>query len=255
MFQKKSLGQNFLHSTKALAEIIQAGDIQNGELVLEAGPGMGVLTAELLKAGAKVVAIEKDHRLIGPLNEKFKKEIELGLLKIIEGDILDVNPEEFEDLKLNKYKVIANIPYYITGFLFRKFLSSKNQPTKIVFMIQKEVADRIMARDGKESLMSLGVKAYGKPIFIATVSKGNFSPVPKVDSAILLVDQISRSNFSGEKHEEKFFQLAKKAFGQKRKMISSTLKIEKAILNSCGVSEKSRPEDLSVSDWVKISKN
>src|SRR3989344_8698870 len=128
MFQKKSLGQNFLKSKKIIADIVRAGNIVAGETVLEAGPGRGVLTEVLLAAGAKVIAVEKDHRLIPVLQKKFSVEIASGKLTLVEGDILDFN---FSLLKLtaNSYKLIANIPYYITGAFIRKFLESENQPS------------------------------------------------------------------------------------------------------------------------------
>ena len=122
------------------------------------------------------------------------------------------------DLKNDGYKVIANIPYYITGLIFRKFLSGNIQPKKLVIMVQKEIADRIIARDGKESLLSLSVKAYGTVKKIMKVEKENFSPKPKVDSAILLVDNISRVFFK-EISEEKFFKVIKTGFAHKRKLL------------------------------------
>ncbi len=253
MFQKKSLGQNFLNSKKALGDIVDSGDIKPSDIIVEAGPGMGVLTSELLKSGAKVIAIEKDRRLIEPLSVKFQDEIKSGQLNLIEGDILEFSPEKY-DLRSNEYKIIANIPYYITGLLLRKFLAGENQPSKIVFMIQKEVAQRIVAKDNKESLMSLGVKAYGTPRYVATVTKGNFNPPPKVDSAILAIENISRANFESAAHEENFWKITKKAFGQKRKMLTGTLKIDPEILKNMSLSEKSRPEELSLKDWLTLSK-
>lgn len=251
MFQKKSLGQNFLKSPKIIADIVRAGNINEGENVLEVGPGEGTLTEALLKAGAKVVAIEKDQRLIPILKQKFAPEVSSGNLTLIEADILTINPS---NLFLNPpYKLIANIPYYITGILIRKFLTASNQPSRIVLMVQKEVAERIVARDGKESLLSLGVKAYGTPKYVATVSKGNFSPVPNVDSAILEISGISRNNFKNTKHEEIFFKIAKKAFGQKRKMLAGTLKIGNEILKQVGINPTIRPEDLTIKQWTELS--
>ena len=250
---KKSLGQNFLHSKKVIADIVQAGAISHGETVLEVGPGMGVLTEALLAAGANVIAVEKDRRLIPLLTEKFSAEIASGQLALIEADILDFDPSRYT-LDATRYKIIANIPYYITGVVLRKFISGPRQPTRIVLMVQKEVAERIVAKDGKESLLSLGVKAYGTPRYIKTVARGNFNPVPNVDSAILLIENISRNNFENATAEEKFFACAKKAFGQKRKMITGTLGIGKEILEQCGIQPKARPEELSVENWLCLIK-
>ena len=189
---KKSLGQNFLKSKKALEAIVLAGEISENDTVLEIGPGQGALTEKLLETGAKIIAVEKDDRLIEFLKEKFSKEITSEKFEIIHGDILEI---DLDFLKNKSYKLIANIPYYITGLIFRKFLSGNIQPEKIVILVQKEIADRIIARDGKESLLSLSVKVYGTPKKIMKVEKENFSPKPKVDSAILLIDTISKNFF------------------------------------------------------------
>ncbi|MES2087919.1 MAG: 16S rRNA (adenine(1518)-N(6)/adenine(1519)-N(6))-dimethyltransferase RsmA [Patescibacteria group bacterium] len=254
LYAKKSLGQNFLHSKKAISDIVLAGEIQKGETVLEAGPGTGILTEALLQAGAKVLAIEKDRRLIPVLEQKFAVEIASGNLTLIEGDILDFDSSLYP-LHTTHYKLVANIPYYITGVFIRKFLETEHQPNKIVILIQKEVAERIVTRDGKESLLSLGVKAYGTPKYIATVTKGNFRPAPNVDSAILAIENISRNNFENPEQEKKLFALAKKAFGQKRKMITGTLGVSAETLSACGIEAKARPEELSLKDWLYLTKN
>lgn len=232
MYKKKSLGQHFLNHRSHLNAVADAADIKTGEVVVEIGPGEGTLTAVLLERGAKVVALEKDSRLIDVLKEKFKGQH----FKVIEGDALEYEPT------FKNYKVVGNVPYYITGALFKKFLSSTKQPSTLVFLVQKEVAERI-AREKKESILSLSVKAYGTPKYIKTVPKGAFVPPPKVDSAILLVSGISRKNFKSKKAEEKFFELIKKAFGQKRKMLRATISIDSS----------SRPEDLSLSEWLELS--
>jgi 16S rRNA (adenine1518-N6/adenine1519-N6)-dimethyltransferase len=256
VYAKKSLGQNFLKSKRALSAMIGAGKISSGDIVLEIGPGQGALTEKLLETGAKIIAIEKDSELIELLKEKFKKEINSGQLKIINDDILKIDLFSL-GLKTNSYKLVANIPYYITGQIFRKFLSGKIQPEKIVIMVQKEIADRIIARDGKESLLSLSVKAYGKPTKIMKVGKENFSPKPKVDSAILLVDSISKDFFKNIS-EESFFEIIKAGFAHKRKVLISNLKNLyrkngeggiKELFFVSKIPEKSRAEDLRLEDW------
>jgi len=197
MFHKKSLGQHFLASAAYVRAVAQAGDIRAGETVLEIGPGRGVLTAELLSRGARVIAIEKDSRLIPELSVRFAREIAEKNLRLIEGDALALEPEKL-GLKDGGYKIIANIPYYITGALFEKFLGGRPQPSAIVFLVQKEVAERIAVRKkkplgsarGKESILSLSVKAFGTPRYIKTVPRGAFAPVPNVDSAILAIENI-----------------------------------------------------------------
>lgn len=222
IYAKKSLGQNFLKSKKALLAMIGAGEISAEDIVLEIGPGQGVLTERILETGAKVIAVEKDDRLIEYLDKKFTIQGESGQFNLIHGDILEIDLSSL-GLVTGKYKLIANIPYYITGLIFRKFLSGDVQPSKLVIMVQKEIADRIVARDEKESLLSLSVKAYGQVKKIMKVEKENFSPKPKVDSAILLVDNISKSFFD-EITEEKFFEIIKTGFAHKRKMLIANLK-------------------------------
>ncbi|MBP7770764.1 MAG: ribosomal RNA small subunit methyltransferase A [Candidatus Pacebacteria bacterium] len=239
MHKKKSLGQHFLNNKDLLGAVVDAAIITKGEMVVEIGPGEGTLTAVLLERGAKVVALEKDTRLIELLKNKFvgKK------LEVIEGDALDFDPTTYK-LKPGAYKVVGNVPYYITGALFKKFLTTKHQPDTLVFLVQKEVAERI-ARSKKESILSLSVKAYGIPKYIKTVPAGAFVPPPKVDSAILLVSDISRKNFKNNAHEEKFFELVKKAFSSKRKMLRSTL----------GIDSDKRPEDLTLEEWLELAKH
>jgi len=256
---KKSLGQNFLKSQKALSSIVAAGDIKSSDIILEIGPGKGALTEKLLVLASKVVVVEKDGELVLFLKEKFKEQIKKGKLEILEKDILDFDPEILKFYNL-PYKIIANIPYYITGAIIRKFLESRYQPEKMVLLLQKEVAKRIVASNKKESILSISVKAYGKPIYIETVQKRYFSPEPKVDSAILLIEDISKKLFIDNNiAEKKFFEIVKTGFAHKRKVVSSNLKTifgDKTvnILDECEVKEKSRAEDLGLKDWICLAK-
>jgi 16S rRNA (adenine1518-N6/adenine1519-N6)-dimethyltransferase len=254
---KKSLGQNFLTSHTALSAMCKAGEAGAGDTVIEVGPGKGALTEKLLTFNAHVIAIEKDRDLIPLLEEKFSEQIKNKKLELIEGDILDF---DFKKLKLKNYKVVANIPYYITGMIIRLFLESENQPKNMVLLVQKEVADRIVARDGKESILSLSVKAYAEPKYILKVSKKLFRPVPKVDSAIIAINNIQKSNFKGKNEEEQFFKIIKAGFAHKRKMLVGNLsEIAKRedilqtfkILN---VPETVRAENLSINKWLEISR-
>ena len=249
---KKSLGQNFLKSKSALVAMISSGEISDKDIVLEIGPGKGALTEKLLETGAKIIAVEKDDRLIEVLEEKFAEQIKSKQLQLVHGDILEMDLSSYK-LQANSYKLIANIPYYITGLIFRKFLSGNIQPTKLVMMVQKEIADRIIARDEKESLLSLSVKAYGVPKKIMKVEKEYFSPSPKVDSAILLVDNISKDFFKNIT-EEAFFEVIKAGFAHKRKVLIANLKeisdkdLHKTF-TELKISEKARSEDLKLEDW------
>lgn len=261
MLRKKSLGQHFLHSAHYLALIADAAHIQPGERVIEVGPGEGALTAVLLSRGAKVVALEKDRRLIPVLKEKFEKEIEHGALVVHECDALEAELVAFIP-KNKKYKVVANIPYYITGALLKKFLTAAAQPGTLVFLVQKEVAERI-ARHGaankvfKESILSLSVKAYGTPSYIKTVPRGAFAPPPTVDSAILLIENISRNNFKNAAEEEKFFELIKAGFAQKRKLLKRNLeavlgKDAPAAMQRANIPQNARAEDVPLEQWLKL---
>lgn len=252
MKKKKSLGQHFLHSPHYLKLIADAANIKKGEPVLEIGPGDGALTAELLARGARVVAIEKDSRLIPILKEKFAGEN----FELHEGDALKDGPWE-TCLKDRPWKLVANIPYYITGALLKKFLSEKSQPLMVVFLVQKEVAERI-ARSKKESILSLSVKVYGAPRYIKTVPRGAFSPPPVVDSAILRIENISRKNFPTAAREKKFFELVRAGFAQKRKLLKKNLEPmlgENAAhaFARAHIPENARAEEVHLPQWLILS--
>jgi 16S rRNA (adenine1518-N6/adenine1519-N6)-dimethyltransferase len=245
---KKSLGQNFLKSKKALLAMVTAGEVSAGDTVVEIGPGKGALTKVLLETGAKVIAFEKDHRLIELLSEQFAEYVENGMFILHEKDVLEM---EIEDYVKGEYKLIANIPYYITGEITRKFLSGACKPSIMVILVQKEVADRIV--DTKESILSLSVKVYGTPKKVMKVKKEDFSPAPKVDSAIIKISDI-RDPFADQKEEELFFAYIKKAFGQKRKKLNTTLKDFKDQIQDWESIKERRPENLTVDEWLSIRK-
>ena len=267
---KKSLGQNFLRSKSALQKIVEAADLKPEDVVLEVGPGEGILTEALLKSAGKVIAVEKDDRLIPLLQEKFASEISVGKFELIHADILDIElttnnlqlttRQNFfkKNLGGQAYKLIANIPYYITGQLLRKFLESDFQPSRMVLLLQKEVAKRIVASDNKESILSISVKAYGTPKYIDTVKAECFTPKPKVDSAILLVENISKSFFtSNNLDEKKFFEVLKKGFKSKRKILVGNLGISndpnlEKIMSDCGITKNTRAEDITLEQWGRI---
>jgi len=259
MKYKKSLGQHFLNSKNILTLIRDASDVCPEDIILEIGPGRGSLTEVLVFFAGKVIAVEKDKELVVHLKEKFAEAIKINRLEILEKDILDFNPEVLSFYKDFDYKVVANIPYYITGAILKKFLTTKYQPELMVLMIQKEVAQRIVARDGKESILSISVKAYGKPKIIKNVSKKYFKPQPKVDSAILLIENISRDFFK-KIDEKKFFELIKGGFVHKRKLLIKNLseknKIDRKklddIFKKLGISENIRAENLTIKDWKRL---
>ncbi len=258
MYAKKSLGQHFLKSDKALKSMVNAGEVGASDIVLEIGPGKGDLTWRLILLAGKVIAVEKDDNLFDFLNEHFSKEIGTNRLDLIHGDILEFDPNVLSFYKDFNYKLIANIPYNITGAILRKFLSATYQPERVVLLVQKEVAERIVARDNKESILSISVKVYGAPKYIETVKAGSFSPAPKVDSAILLIENISKDFFNGFS-EGTFFELLRAGFASKRKKLSSNLSVlytkenVQAAFRKLELDENARAEDVGLETWRKFA--
>lgn len=255
---KKSLGQNFLTSIPARLAIVDGGEVYPGEHILEIGPGKGFLTEELLKRGCRVTALEKDRELIPYLTEKFNEETKKGDLRVIEGDALTFEPES-HNLTAASYKLIANIPYYITGAILSRYLSHTHQPSTIVVLIQKEVAVRACATDGKESLLSLSIKVYGEPKLIYRVSRGSFFPIPTVDSAVLQIKNISRKHFKSEYHEALFFKLIHAGFQHKRKFALSNIQAVfpdqniHELFGELQISPKVRAEQLPPTLWLSLA--
>lgn len=258
---KKSMGQNFLKSQEALRTMCEAGEVSNKDTVLEIGPGKGALTEKLLEKTKQVIAVEKDIELIEILKEKFSNEIKSNKLILVEGDILEFEPKKFS-LNKSEYKIIANIPYNITGAIFKKFLSGELQPERMIILIQKEVEERIVASLGKESILSLSVKVYGTPKYIMKVHKRFFSPEPKVDSAIVAITNISRKKFKTETEEKNFFEIIKAGFAHKRKVLRKNLESEQKTLididnvfEKLKINPKTRAEDIKLETWLQISNN
>lgn len=262
---KKSLGQHFLQSDAVVEKIVQAGEVVHGDLVVEVGPGEGVLTHALLATGARVVAIEKDARCIPLLTERFREALARKQLLLIEGDVLDsaISKKLFGEILLAApaYKVVANIPYYITGLLFRYFLERKQRPDLLTFLVQKEVAEQIVSKNKKESILSLSLKIFGDPLYVATVPKEAFFPMPKVDSAILTLRAIHDERLGGLPAET-FFRIMKVGFRARRKMLlrnlTEGLGIPKVTLETifaeCAIPLTIRGEDLPLVQWMRLVK-
>lgn len=256
MVQGARLGQHFLKNSHYAEVLAREAGITDGDTVLEIGPGEGMLTRELLRTGGHVIAVEKDEVLAGELPETFADALESGKLTIHAMDVRDFDPV-VEGLKPQSYILAANIPYYITGELLRKFLETPAQPKTIAFLIQKEVAQRII--DSKESILSISVKAYGKPRIAAKVSAGNFNPPPKVDSAILVIDTISKKSFQGIT-EEHFFHVVRAGFASKRKLVMNNLAVlfgkERVSLafRTLGLDPQARAEDMHVDAWLSLAR-
>jgi 16S rRNA (adenine1518-N6/adenine1519-N6)-dimethyltransferase len=243
------LGQHFLANDYYAKVLADAVAVRPGETIVEVGPGKGALTKHLVATGAPVVAIEKDEVLAAKLPELFGDKV-----TVISGDVRDFVP------KSDQYVLAANIPYYITGEIIRQFLEADTQPRAMALLIQKEVAERIVARDGKESILSLSVKVFGTPRIVAKVGKGNFNPPPSVDSAILLVEDISRKNFATHEDERAFFDVVRAGFAAKRKLLSGNLAkvygkdIVAVAFTTCRLEEKVRAEDLALAHWLALAK-
>ena len=252
--RKKHLGQHFLNNKKSLEEMARAAEISKNDIVLEVGPGLGSLTEILAARAKKVIAVEKDRELIPILRERFRN---YKNVEIIQGDILKI---ENWKVKIGNFKVVANLPYYITSRFLRLFLSQTEFGSKLmVLMVQKEVAERICAKPPKMNLLALSVQLYAKPEIIRKVSKGQFSPPPKVDSAIIKISLRRPTSKS-----EQILALAKIAFQQKRKMLRHSLKhvtcnIKHETRDSSFMLHDSRfnrrPEELSLEDWSGLTQH
>lgn len=254
---KKSLGQNFLKDESVVKRIIESAQISSGDVVIEIGPGKGVMTEQLAVFAKKVIAIEIDDRLIPILQEKFR---DFPNVEVVHGDILNINlPKLIEDadIKDSGYKVVANIPYYITGPIVRLLLETKYPAKEIILMVQKEVAERIAAKPGEMSILAVAVQYYAQAEMLFEVSKKSFDPQPKIDSAIIKIVTSFQSEVVGKEESKKFFRIVKAGFSAKRKTLvnnlANSLHLEKAeverTLEDNGFSKNTRAQELSVADW------
>lgn len=248
----KGMGQNFLVHQLTLEKIIEAGQVNSADTVLEIGPGIGSLTQELAKHAKQVIAVEKDGMMVQILKETLK---DYKNVTVIEGDVLN------DDIKLPAdYKLIANLPYYITSPVIRKFLEIKNQPEIMVLMVQKEVAQRICAKAGDMSILAVSVQFYATAKSMFTVTKEKFWPSPKIDSAII---KITPNKTEPPVPPELFFTIVKAGFSHPRKQLANNfsiaLKKNKAEvelwLSKNNLQPNQRAETLTVEDWVNLTKS
>lgn len=259
----KLLGQNFLVDKAVLGKIVAAAEISEGDNILEIGPGLGTLTCALLEAGAKVLAIEKDKKLAGVLRDLFGANKNL---KIISADfVIYGSPTSIKEVGLQAenlcYKVVSNLPYYITSPVIRKILSWREKPELAVFLVQKEVAERICEKPGQMSFISILTQFYGETEIRAVIKPSSFWPKPKVDSAILKIIPREKTKIS-ESEENELWRLVKVGFSSRRKTLANNLsagfhipraKIEE-ILKPLGFNEKVRAQELRVEEWVRLVK-
>jgi 16S rRNA (adenine1518-N6/adenine1519-N6)-dimethyltransferase len=251
---KRSKGQNFLINERIYNDIIKAADLKATDEVLEVGPGLGFLTVKLKKEVKRVVAVELDDELANYLKIGFGASNE-EKVKVVNLDILKFNlSTEFA----GAYKIVANLPYNITSVFLRMVLSGNCRPELLVLMLQREVAERIVATAPDMSLLALSVQYYADAAIIKNVPAGNFWPEPKVESAIIKI--VLKDQKYSPVQDKLFFRLAKAGFSAKRKMLKNNLagglKIEQKIiidtLNKIGLNNMVRAEDLSLADWHKL---
>ena len=251
---KKSLGQNFLVEPAGLMKVINAAELSGNEEVLEIGAGLGSLTYLLAQTAARVTTVEIDQHMLEPLAEALKP---FSNVQIVPGDILDLNPAEL--VSRENYVVVANIPYYITSAIIRHLLEADLKPSRVILTIQKEVAQRILARDGKMSLLSLSVFVFGEPEIAGTIPSGSFFPAPDVDSAVLRI-RLHPEPLIPTAQLDKFFKLAHAGFGQKRKTLRNSLSAGlslptsevEAKLKAANIEPSRRAETLSVAEWARL---
>jgi 16S rRNA (adenine1518-N6/adenine1519-N6)-dimethyltransferase len=251
---RKSLGQNFLIDRGVLDKIISAAGIEKADTIIEVGPGLGILTRALAERAGKVIAVELDRNMVSLLHETMSG---VPNVEVVERDILDTPPEFLAGN--GAYKVVANLPYYITSPTLRHFLESRRQPESLVVMVQKEVARQIVARPPETSLLSVAVQFYGTPKIVSYVPAGAFYPPPKVASAILRIDVLPERRLTID-GEAAFFRLARAGFSTRRKQLinalSSGLDTDKEnggeLLRKAGIDPKRRAETLTIDEWLQL---
>lgn len=258
----KKFGQNFLTDESVLEDMIAASDIHSGDLVLEVGPGVGNLTELLAKAGALVTSVEKDERF-GPLLADVVQQqpaVQIVFADIMRFDFVSVLEKRAESDNFS-YRVVANIPYYVTGKLLQLLLRARVRPKSITVLVQKEVAQNMVASPGNMNLLGLSVQLMGRPRLVRLVPARSFFPAPKVDSAVVHVDMYSSSPF--EPYQEKeLFRVARACFSGKRKQIHNSLAAglrlsaeeTGSLLASVGILPTARPQDLSVEQFVALTR-
>lgn len=253
---KQSLGQNFLVDPAALERVLDAGNLSAGEHVLEIGAGLGSLTVLLAQTAGSVCAVEIDRRFQAPLEEVLAPYANVNL---VWGDILELDVDALSPQ--GGYCVVANIPYYISSAIIRRLLSAKKKPTRIILTVQKEVASRIVASDGKMSLLALSVQVFGRPDLCAVLPRGCFFPEPNVDSAVLRIELFAEPVIALEELDD-FFSLAHAGFAQKRKTLRNSLSAldgmgaQKAeeLLSQAGLEPSRRAETLNLTEWVSLTR-
>lgn len=253
---KKSLGQNFLFDPVVLDRIVRAGEVGPADTVLEIGPGAGSLTRALAQAAARVVAVELDDRLLPVLAHTTG---DLPNVQVVHGDILKTDLQSILGPETTTYKVVANIPYYITSAVIRHLLEATVKPQVIVLTVQREVAQRICAEPPEMSVLAVSVQAYGIPKITGHIPAGAFYPSPDVDSAVVRIDLFARPLITAQEADG-FFEVVKAGFSQKRKQIRNAMAgglgiknaAADAVIVGAGVEPSRRAETLTLPEWVTL---
>jgi len=248
---RKGLGQHFLIDGEVLQLITSAAELTPSDVIVEIGPGLGVLTRELAQKAGRVIAIELDNKLAAALKQTLAS---FDNVTIINEDVLKIEPQNLA----TDYKLVANLPYYITSPVLRHFLEASAKPKVMIVMVQKEVAEAIVAKPGKMSLLSVSVQFYGEPRIISDVPAQCFYPAPKVDSAILRIDPSPQPRVAVD--EESFFEVVRAGFTAPRKQLANSLaqglEVSKAevlsLLERAGIAPQRRAETLSLEEWARL---
>jgi len=254
---KKSLGQNFLVDERIAKRILAAAELSSKDVVLEIGPGLGALTRHLAGTVSRVVAVELDQRLIPILQYELSA---FDNVELVHGDILKLEPGS---LLPPNYKVVANIPYYITAALLRHLLETDAPPSLIVLTVQEQVARRIVAQPGEMSLLSVSVQFYGKARIVSRIKAGAFYPRSKVNSAVIQIDlEPNAPSALGKTNVDMFFQVARAGFGQKRKQLRNALagglgrpqtEIDAALARA-NIDPQRRAQTLAIKEWQALTR-
>lgn len=250
---RRSAGQNFLIDASVVTDLIDAARVTRGDTILEIGPGAGAVTGELLERGASVIAVELDRRLSSLLSERFGS---VGRLRIITGDIRKVHLGALVTEK--RYKIVSSLPFNVTSFVVRRLLEEPPRPSVASLVVQKEVAERIVARPGEMSLLSLASQYFGVPSVVRDVRRTCFLPAPDVDAAIVRIEV--RDPRPADR-TQKVFRLARIAFSSRRKMLHNTLSHGlgvpperiKSVCAEIGLNPQCRPQEISVEHWEKMA--
>jgi 16S rRNA (adenine1518-N6/adenine1519-N6)-dimethyltransferase len=250
---RKGLGQHFLIDGGVLETVIAAAELDSDDLVVEVGPGLGILTRELAQRAGGVVAIELDDKLAALLEKTLAS---FNNVTIVNGDVLKIEPKGL--VKGRNYKVVANLPYYITSPALRHFLEAEAKPQTMVVMVQKEVAEAIAAKPGDMSLLSVGIQFYGEPKIITSVPAESFYPAPEVSSAILKINVYPKPVVDVD--EKGFFDTVRAGFAAPRKQLANSLAKglgwEKSavlpFLQKARVYPQRRAETLSIAEWAEL---